>query len=273
MTSQSPRIYLYKITFEEVSYYYYGVHKEKKFGEKYWGSPITHKWCWDFYTPKKQILEVFSFTDEGWLEAKKIEDRLIKPFYNTDKWCLNENCGGIVSLDVLRESGKRAYKKGLSKITTKQRSETGKKVAAKNKENKIGIFGMHYEKRKEIGKKSGEKTKKLGIGIHALTTEERRELGKKIGKKHYENKTGCFGITKEKRKEAIKKSHETAKKNKSGIYGLTKEKKTEIGKKAAKTLNSQKWMCLETGFITSSGPLTCYQKARGIDIYKIKQIL
>ena len=45
MTSQSPRIYIYKITFDEVLYYYYGVHKEKYFNQEYWGSPVTHKWC------------------------------------------------------------------------------------------------------------------------------------------------------------------------------------------------------------------------------------
>ena len=101
MTSQSPRIYLYKITFEEVPYYYYGVHKEKKFDEYYMGSPKTNKWCWEFYTPKKQILQFFDFTDEGWIEAQKVETRLIRPFYNTDKWCLNENCGGYFSLNTL----------------------------------------------------------------------------------------------------------------------------------------------------------------------------
>ena len=63
MTSQSPRIYLYKITFEEVPYYYYGVHREKKYNEKYWGSPKTNKWCWKLYTPKKQILQLFDYTD------------------------------------------------------------------------------------------------------------------------------------------------------------------------------------------------------------------
>ena len=92
MTLQSPRIYLYKITFEEAPYYYYGVHKERIFNEEYWGSPITNKWCWDFYTPKKQILEIFEFSDEGYIKAETIEKRLISPFYNTDKWCLNENC-------------------------------------------------------------------------------------------------------------------------------------------------------------------------------------
>ena len=33
-----PRIYTYKITFEEVPYYYYGSKKEKYFNEEYWGS-------------------------------------------------------------------------------------------------------------------------------------------------------------------------------------------------------------------------------------------
>jgi hypothetical protein len=53
-----PRIYTYKITFEEVPYYYYGVHKEKTFNEEYWGSPVTNKWCWEFYTPKKTNIRI-----------------------------------------------------------------------------------------------------------------------------------------------------------------------------------------------------------------------
>jgi len=42
--------------------------------------------------------------------------------------------------------------------------------------------------------------------------------------------------------------------------------------KSAKNVNSQRWMCLETGFISTSGPLTKYQKARGIDTSKRKRI-
>ena len=98
MTLQSPRIYTYKITFGEVPYYYSGVHKERRFDEEYWGSPETNKWCWELYNPKKQILEIFPFTDEGWIEANKVEQRLIKPVFNTDKWCLNESCAGTISI-------------------------------------------------------------------------------------------------------------------------------------------------------------------------------
>jgi hypothetical protein len=50
MTSQSPRIYTYKITFEEVPYYYYGSKKERYCNQNYFGSPVTNKWCWDSCT-------------------------------------------------------------------------------------------------------------------------------------------------------------------------------------------------------------------------------
>jgi hypothetical protein len=136
MTSYSPRIYIYKITFEEVPYYYYGVHKEKKFDEYYMGTPITHKWCWDFYTPKKQILQLFDFTDEGWIESQEVEKRLIKPVYNTDKWCLNEHCGGLISLEVLSKAGKLNTGKN-NPIYGKPRSEDTKiKISNANKGKK-----------------------------------------------------------------------------------------------------------------------------------------
>jgi len=199
-----PRVYLYKITFEEVPYYYYGVHKEKKFDEYYMGTPITHRWCWDFYTPKKQILQFFDNTDEGWIEAQEVEKRLIKPVYNTDKWCLNEHCGGFISLH--------------------KRSEAGK----------VG------------GKIGSEKCREMGIGIFGMSSEKRTETGKKSARK--------------------------AKKNKTGIFSLTKEQLVENGKKGgiitSKKLNTQKWMCLETGMVSTIGPLTRYQKVRGIDSSK-----
>jgi hypothetical protein len=125
MTSQSPRIYTYKITFEEVPYYYYGVKKEEYYNQEYWGSPYANKWCWELYTPKKQILELFEYTDEGWLEALNVEKRLIKPVIN-NKWCLNENVGGKVSLKISRETGERYKKLG------------------------IGICGMSYKQRREM---------------------------------------------------------------------------------------------------------------------------
>jgi len=264
-----PRIYTYKITFEEVPYYYYGSKKERYYNQKYFGSPITNKWCWELYTPKKQILEVFDYTDEGYEKCKRVEDRLISPFLN-DPYCLNERCGGAYSLDIRRK--------------------TGKKVGLKHKENGTGVCGISRELRKEIGRKSGIKTKKGGTGIFSLTKEQRREISirnkenkvgmfsltkeqkRQIGLKTKENKVGLFSLTKEQRKENSRKAGLKCKENGTGIFSLTVEQKSELGKNAAKKVNSQKWICLETGYISNPGALTNYQKARGIDTTKRKRI-
>jgi hypothetical protein len=105
MTKQSLRIYVYRITFEEVLHYYYGSHKEKRFDEYYMGSPVTHKDFWELYTPKKEYIEFFEFSDEGYTEARIFEDSLIAPVLN-DEFCLNENCGGSLSLKTYRKGGK-----------------------------------------------------------------------------------------------------------------------------------------------------------------------
>jgi hypothetical protein len=222
MTSQSPRIYTYKITFEEVPYYYYGVKKEEYYNQEYWGSPKTNKWCWELYTPKKQILELFDFTDEGWLEANKVEQRLIKPVFNNDKWCLNACCAGTFSIKQARIAGKNSAKKQY--------------------EEKIGIHGRTKEQMIEDGKKGGYRSYELGVGIYGLTEEQRSENGKKSGK---------IGGNK-------------AKELKVGIFALTPEQRSENSKK----LNSQRWMCLETGYVSNAGALTRFQKYRGIDTSK-----
>jgi general stress protein YciG len=278
MTSQSPRIYTYKITFEEVPYYYYGVHKEKKYNEYYMGSPKTHKWCWELYTPKKQILQLFDFTDEGWLEANLVEDRLINPFYQTDKWCLNASCGAKISLECLRNGIKTQQKLslGLFGLTKEERS----KISKINYQNGSGLGGLTLEQRSEAGKIGGAiagrknvetgHIQNLGLisGRRNVETGFIQELGKKMGKIHKQNKTGIFSQTPEELSEAGKKGAFKNKENGVAIFALTKEQLSNQGKKT----NAQKWECLETGFITNSGNLTKYQKARGIDTSKRKRI-
>jgi len=316
MTSQSPRIYIYKITFEEVPYYYYGVKKEKYFNQEYWGSPVTHKWCWDTYNPKKQILQFFEYSDKGWMEAQEIEKRLIKSFYQEDKWCLNESCGGIISLSTKRKNGKRIaenHKKngtGLYALTWKQKSEGGKKggkIGGKkggkisgdksyklgtgihamtfeerserskkngitHKENKTGVCGRSKEKMTEDGKKggsiSGKKTYELKLGIHSLSNEEKLVNSKLGGEKIKQLGIGVHALTKEQRIKNGKKGGTKAglknKQNKTGICGLTKDQRSETAKK----VNSQKWKCTETGYISNSGGLAIYQRKRSIDSTK-----
>lgn len=195
----SPRIYTYKITFEEVPYYYYGVHKERKFGEEYWGSPVTNKWCWDFYTPKKQILELFDYSDRGYIEAQEVEKRIISPILNNEQ-CLNENVGGSFSLKICREAGKKGYENGIlkSKHLLSEYGKKGGKITGKMcKENKTGIFGLTYEERSLHGKKIKERK----IGVHKLSSEELSNAGKK----GYKN--GLGKLSKEERIETGRKKH------------------------------------------------------------------
>jgi hypothetical protein len=254
MTYQSPKIYLYKITFEEVPYYYYGIHKERKYGEEYWGSPITNKWCWEFYTPKKQILELFDYNDDGWVKAQEVEKRLIRPFLN-DRWCLNERCGSKFSLKILSENGKRVGNVwGKRNVETGHIQELGKIFGNKHKENGTGVFSQTKEQMSENGKKGTQIQKEMGTGVWGLTPEQRTQMGKKGGKKggrvmgqrHYEEGTG--------------------------IFSLSPEEKLENCSKGGLKSNSQKWICTETGYITTSGPLSLYQNKRGIDTSKRKRI-
>jgi len=199
-TMISPRIYTYKVTFEEVPYWYWGVHKEKKFGETYLGTPITHKWMWEFYTPKIQILEFFPNTEEGWKEANLVEDRLIKPDLN-HPLCLNEACGGKLSLAGLSQAGQSGGSKTFELKTGRYNAEDPRNI----------------EGWKKGGSRGGMTLLRTGKGIHDKTDPRNKE-GSRIG-----------------------------------------------GEKMSAVLNSQKWQCLVTGYISTPGPLTRYQKARGID--------
>ena len=265
MTSQSPRIYIYKITFEEVLYYYYGVHKEKRFNDYYMGSPVTHKWVWDFYTPKKQILQFFEFNDAGWLEAQEIEKRIIRPFLN-DKWCLNENVSGVMSLQTRSKAGLKTKENGtgIFSIPPEERSEHSRKIGLKSYENGTGVFSLTPEQQRVRSQKAGLKNKQNGTGICSISPEERSERSRKTGLKHYENCTGLFSLTPEERSELGRRSGLKAKENGTGIHAMTLEQRREH---CNNTLR-QKWMCLETGFVTNSGCLTLYQRKRGIDISK-----
>lgn len=139
-------------------HYYYGAHLEKIFNEYYMGSPVTNKNYWELYTPQKEIIKEFPLTDEGWLEALDYETKLIKPVYNTDPLCLNEHCGGRISLKVLSEAGKKAKELG------------------------VGVHGLPKQQRIENTRKAGQKCYELGIGAHGLSKEELSKRSKKAAK-------------------------------------------------------------------------------------------
>jgi hypothetical protein len=254
-----PRIYTYKITFEEVPYYYYGSKKERYYNQEYWGSPKTNKWCWNFYTPKKQILEIFDYSDEGYKKCREIEDRLIKFFLN-DKWCLNEVCGGCYSLSC--------------------RSKNGKKGGNVNAKNKTGVCGLSKEKRILNGKVggliSGKKSYENKTGLFSLTEEQRKLASSKGGTKgsqvNKNNKKGIFALTAKQLSENGKKGGKIGGKKQYelgiGVHGKSKEERIQYASKAGKVGANIKWKCTETGYISNAGGLSTYQKKRDIDTSK-----
>jgi len=252
-----PRIYVYKITFQEVPLYYIGVHKEKTFNEEYMGSPITHKEKWQIYTPQKKILREFDYTDDGWLQAQEFEKELIRPVYNTDNNCLNEHCGGRISLAVCRG----ATKKFWSNLTPKQRSERAKKVSEsstpkqRSERVKKGRANMTSEQRSAIAKKgNASKTPKQRSDASrkarkewlANTTHEQRSAATRKGRKKQ-----LANTTPEQRSAITRK----------GRANMTPKQRSDVARIASTT----KFQCTVTGYISTAGPLTLYQRARGID--------
>ena len=127
-------------------------------------------------------------------------------------------------------------------VPIEQAKETGRKVQENNRRNKTSFFGYTKEQLSEAGKLGGSITYKMKVGIHGMSMEKRIEIGRKNGLEH--------------------------KKNNIGIFSRTPEQHSKHSSKGAKKTNSQKWECLETGYITNAGALSTYQKARGIDTSK-----
>ena len=98
-----------------------------------------------------------------------------------------------------------------------------------------------------------------------MSKEEKSKNGKKSGIKNFQNKKGVHGRTAEQMTGDGIKGGNKAYEDKIGIHALTSKEKSEAGQKGGKSVSSQKWRCLETGFITNPGNLSRYQKARGID--------
>jgi general stress protein YciG len=117
---------------------------------------------------------------------------------------------------------------------------------------------------------------KILTGFFALSEEEQRKIRSKngniSGNKNIEEKRGIFSQTDEERRKIASLGGKAVKELKIGIFSMSKEEWSEVGKKGAAVTNSQKWKCLETGFITTPGNLSQYQRARGIDTSKRERL-
>jgi hypothetical protein len=195
---------------------------------------------WEFYTPKIQILEFFPNTEEGWEEANRVEKRLIKNDLN-NPFCLNENCGGCISLSCRSEGGKKAAEK-----TNEEKDENGKSVNAVKGGNKV------HEAKDENGK-----------SLHTLNLhKEKDEDGKSVNAVKAAEKTHEKKDENGKSLVAVKagnKTHEAKDENGKSLAAV------KGGKKGGKKTAAQIWESTIDGFRGSAGNVAYHNKANGWD--------
>jgi len=210
---------------ETLKEYYYTYYSYEEWGRGYFGS----RGC--YCLPKEDINYFGSFKDKTFKPKYKI---ILKDDYATreeayaDEIILQEYYKVVENPHFANKAYQNSTK---FYVPREQAIEYAKKGGLKNKENRTGFCGRTPEKMREDGIKNYER----GLGIHALTKEQKSEAGKKGGLKNKENGAGICGIPLKQRSETTTKT------------------------------NYQKWMCLETGFITNAGNLSRYQMRRDID--------
>ena len=233
-----PRIFVYKVTFEEIPDWYWGVHKETKYNDGYWGSPTTHAWKWNFYTPNLEICELFPYTDEGWKKARSVEDRCILPDLN-NPLCLNEHTGGQNSLEASRRGGTKGSKT-VNKIIHAEKDDLGRSV------HSLKAFEKVHEEKDELGK-----------SVHATKIhKEKDELGRSL---HAIKALGSYFNNPEHQSKAGKRGAEVAN------AAMTPEEKSENGRKGGKTSSMQIWQSTIDGFRGRACSVALHNKANGWD--------
>ena len=228
-------IFLYKVTFEETKEFYWGIHLQRKEDDGYIGSPVTHAWKWDFYTPKLDILHYFEPTEEGWDKACLIENQVIRPDLN-NPLCLNEHIGGNPSIEAMKRGSRK-----------------GNEV---NKKNGTGIYALASKQRQEFGRRGGKNSPE---GHHS-----------KMGKKSHENRKQKVESYKSHQTKAGKAGGRVGGSRNTDSQQVARKRNGDIS--AAKT-NSQLYECLVTGKVTTPGALSNFQKKEGIPRHLRRRVL
>jgi hypothetical protein len=233
--------------------YYYTYYSYEEWGRGYFGSRGCK--C----LPEDDVKYLGSFTDKTFRPIHKI---ILKSDYTSreeayaDEIILQEHYKVAENPHFANRSYQTSTRFHCPSYSTEKKSESSRKNIKKLMEEKKGIFSLTSEERRQNSKIVYEN----GKGLGRLTFEERSFNGKIAAQIAIQNKAGIHGLTKEQRVENAKENYNNGK----GIASITPEKRSEYSRKNA----SQRWKCLETGYICNSGGLSTYQKARGIDTTK-----
>ena len=155
--------YTYTIYFVD-GYYYHGYHKHQgvdPLTDGYYGSPVTHKEKWLTTMHWKVITGLY----ESHPEVQFAEQGAIRPVFNTDSYCLNANCNGIIPPELARIGAKKAgrksgekHKKDKTAVCDPLNQEKGRQTA---RERRSGFFDAEFqqsEMMKEVRSQNGVKT-------------------------------------------------------------------------------------------------------------------
>lgn len=234
--------------------YHYTYYSYEEWGRGYFGSRTCR--C----LPEEDVKYFGSFSDKTFRPTRKI---ILKSDYKTRE---EANIDEVVLHDYYDVGNNPHFanraKSTSSKfyvsfeIASRNGKKNGKIVGENCKKNKTGLFSLTTEQKREIGLRNW----KNGKGMFSLTKEQRSEISRKT----FIEKKGVHSLSKEETIKNAIKGGKRAKELGVGIHAQTKEENSE----RCRRTNYQKWMCLETGFVTNAGTLSRYQKARGIDTSK-----
>lgn len=225
------RYYVYKVTFPTLpNYYYIGYHKDG--GKAYYGTPVTNSIVWEFHSPQVEILKWFDTQEE----AVTAEYDLLECW--KDPYCLNENRGGHISVEICREQGLRNYEFNFS---TEIRRENGRASGIKNAPNLLQYAA-------ENGSRNGPENIKV-VNSDPRKSKWSAEGGSKTGAEN-----GRRGLAKMPRERRSQNGQNTL-----------KEHGGRISKLGAAAANSQKWKSTIDDYVSTAAGVANHNRNRGWD--------
>ena len=163
--------YTYTIHFVD-GHYYHGYAKSRgrdPLTDGYFGTPVTNKGKWLTTMYWKEITGTYETLEE----VTFAEQESIRPVFNTDPYCLNANCNGIIPPELASTGGRKSgkirgenHKQNKTAVCDPVNQEKGRQTA---RERGSGFFDAEFqqsEMMKEVRKQNG---------INVSKTEEAKE--------------------------------------------------------------------------------------------------
>lgn len=125
-----------------------------------------------------------------------------------------------------------------------------------------------WEESNQVGNshtEGGKKTMGGGLGIHSP---KNKATNSDRGKKAVKEGLGIHSPVYKQSEEYMQQKYDNGEKVVVKGLGFHSPEVVAKAPERARSTNSQRWMCLITGYVSSPGSLSMYQKARGIDTSK-----